>query len=187
MSSKLKTKLGLIAIITVASAFSLGFYGKKMYSGISSESKIKRIPSKLPGSFEKHLSSVNSRILNLSDIPESEDDEVHLQGVLKVNSPVSSLQVDWKLPSGVNIISGNQSEIIDSPEVNKEYYFDVVVSGFTKASSQLISFIVGTVNNGRINVVSTAVINSRPEDSLEYVAPQMMGNLEKVKEDYEKQ
>lgn len=186
MSSKLILKSVLVVGILVISGISMGYYGQKTLAGNPrAELKIKSLPSKLPGHYEKHLANLTTRIVNIDSIPENEYEEVRLQGVIRINRLTgSSVQIDWKLPEDVTLISGNSSEVIENPEVFKEYYYDIIVSGFNKTTAKQIS-LLAFMNDGKVKLGSSAIINSRPEDSLEYVAPQMMSQLEQVKAEYQ--
>lgn len=117
----------------------------------------------------KHL-SMTSVAIRPSAIPVSENDEVTLTGMVRLNQNVAGeLRYRWDLPAGVHVVEGQMEDGWAGVQKGKVVEVKLVVTGFSKQELKMIS-LHGFVKSGDTEYGSSASITSRPEDSIEMLA-----------------
>ena len=117
----------------------------------------------------KHL-SMTSVAIRPSAIPASENDEVTLTGLIRLNQNVAGeLRYRWELPAGVHVVEGRIEDGWTGVQKGKVVEVRLVVTGFSKQELKLIS-LHGFVKSGDSEYGSSASLTSRPEDSIEMLA-----------------
>lgn len=132
---------------------------------------------KLPGLAQmqsKHLSAISVRLIAPDEIPEdSQNDIVQLNATVVLNQgPSQDIDIDWNLPNDAVIISGEKSFKISNAMPGQIYPVSIIISGFNKTDKKLVLVAASFIRDG-IKLGSSSLISSRPEDSMEYLAPEM--------------
>lgn len=156
-------------------------------SAFSAQEQVKQLgiePSKMRAPIQARLSS--------SAIPDDADQNVRLMATIYINRESSDkLEVTWSLPDGCKLVEGNLAEVFDVTGLGEKKQVSIVVRGFSKQKSQLISvgaFFISTQSESRIG--ASAVISSLPESHTESLAPAMLAaakqaelEIQKAKDD----
>lgn len=119
----------------------------------------------------KSLAFVNVQ-LEAHDIPENPNDTAEITGyitLLKSSNQVMHYQ--WVLPNGVSIVEGNSEGQFESVTVEQPIPITVTVKGYSKYEKKLLTLTASTVI-GETSFSNVAILSSRPEDSLEFIAKQ---------------
>lgn len=120
----------------------------------------------------KHLAVVNVQI-DSSPIPKFENDEIILTGYITLNQPVDTdLRYRWVLPDGVALVAGETEDSVAQVQNGQTIKTEIAITGFSKESLKLIT-LHGFVQKGDQQFGNTAIMTSRPEDSMEFIAPGM--------------
>lgn len=133
------------------------------------------------GKFSKHLAVVQTHIFASEEIPESNSDSVELVAEIKLNREISQSQLAyaWLLDDGVTLLNGDAEGILDNMKVGETRQVRIQVSGLSKEHSRVVRLSASLKHNA-VQLGSSALIHSRPEDSFEYVAPQLQLLSEEV-------
>lgn len=115
-----------------------------------------------------------------SRIPESGDNEVTIEAKILIRSNSPELKYQWEIPSDVIISKGSQSGSL-STQGKEEVPLKITVRGFNKESQKSIILKV-TVDS----FTGSSIVVSRPEDTLEYVAPLIRRQVEEFEAQKEK-
>ena len=144
---------------------------------ISLEEKISQQnfePAKLRAPLQVRIAS--------SEIPDSPDFDVKLQATVYVNREISEpIYYQWTLPESVSVVEGNLNDSFSSSNLGEQKQVYIIVNGFTKESAQLITF-NSYFGPAERRMGASAVLSSRPEDHLEYLAPKMLKAVRKMEE-----
>lgn len=165
-------------LVLIASSMILGFSGFAAYknTGRSPASTSKWIPQE----FNKHLAPTKTVILPLQKTPESGDQEVTLVGHITVNSSIDSdLSYTWALPEGVSVVEGVLSDTLADVQVGQTVELKITVVGFSKERQSQVSLKASALK-GKMEMGSSALLSSRPEDSWEAIAPEMQKAAEET-------
>lgn len=184
MSKSLVKQLVVISTLgIIIGAGSMQAYNKlannsdKKKRHLASEKKVN-----LPIEMGKHLAVVNVQIQS-DDVPNSENDELTLTGLITLNQPIDSdLYFKWALPEDVTVIAGQQEDSFANVKNGQTVKTKITLTGFSKESLKLVS-LHGFVQKGDQQFGNTAIVTSRPEDSMEYIAPDMAQSA--VEKDFE--
>ncbi len=161
----------------------LGILGMHFLSGMSEPSGSRDLAStrarleKLPGLAQtqsKHLSAISVRLEAPAKIPEdSQDQNVELYATVTLNQgPSQDIDLEWTLPEDVKLILGNKTAKITNAQPGQIYQVSIVVAGFDKTDKKVISLSASADRNG-VRLGNSSLVSSRPEDSLEFIAPSM--------------
>jgi hypothetical protein len=131
---------------------------------------------------EKHLTPIVMTIEGPEVFPEDENEAVLLKGQLRTPYPdFSQLQYEWVLPEEVEVLKGQVSGDIQSPAINQVYEVELLVKGFNSLQRKDMTLIVSTLDKAGVKIGNSALITSRPEDSLEHLAPVVMAEAQELK------
>lgn len=121
----------------------------------------------------KQMSAITVQIANPKTIPEQDGQEVRLVGYVTANhQPDSNVEYQWDLPAGVAVVSGNINGSIPDMQSGDTAEIEIHVTGFSREVGKHI-VLFGKIRHGEDELTHSALISSRPEDSLEYVAPKI--------------
>lgn len=125
----------------------------------------------MPAPAGKHLAPLKVAIEEPSAIPEKGDEtEVTLVGHILVNHNInSSLTYSWDLPAGVQAVRGDLKSNLSGIQAGQIVDVSLTVTGFTKEKQRLIVLKALAVQGQEI-LGNSALIASRPEDTLESIA-----------------
>lgn len=134
----------------------------------------------MPG-LGKHLAPVRVQILAPDVLPDYDEQEVEITGYVTVNQVTpGELEYEWILPEGVELVAGIPSDVWASVRPGQTAVTKISVRGFSKEKRRTLT-LESFARIGNVRVGNTAVISSRPEDSMEFIAPEKM----KSREDFE--
>lgn len=131
------------------------------------------LPSKFPTEHNKSLSPVKVEIKKMEFVPETEDTSVEVVGLITLKQSLGP-QVDyaWSLPAGVTLVEGQMSDSLQGMTVGQTAEIKIVVTGFNKLQQHSISLSASSlVGDQRIG--NSDILVSRPEDTMEAVAPML--------------
>lgn len=177
MSSK-QLKLGFIT----SSLFCLGWATAWSISALqNTPSKnqqlrsLASVKSKSTIMMEKHLMPVHVEITPLAEIPEGPDDTITLKGTVRATfANFGHLIYTWILPSDVEVVKGSVTDTIASPVAGQDYDVEITLKNFDKQYRKELTLKATILDRDGMELVNTSVITSRPEDSMEHLAPLMM-------------
>lgn len=191
VSSKLIKRIAFAGVIGLASGIS-GIYIWRQSTKSSVQHRgpasIGQIREKLPGRFlanahSKHLSVISVRLMPPEKIPVDSQDSVELFAKVILNQgPQEDLEIEWTVPEDVRVVSGDIRGQIPQAIPGHEYTVQLVVAGFNKTDQKIISLSASTERNG-ISLGGSSLISSRPEDSMEYLAPRMAEGAREIDAD----
>ncbi len=122
----------------------------------------------------KHLTVVRAEIERENvNIPKYPDETLLLKGTILINQGVSGASYKWLLPEGVTVVDGQVEGPLNPYSVGQRQNVEIVVRGFDQTERKIIT-LLGEVKIHSQDYGGTAVISSRPDDSMEEFAPQMM-------------
>lgn len=175
------------SLVTLSGLF-IGVLGMASYKNFTSPkhdrkpSAIISNKSEMLRSLGKNHSVLKAQIVAENEIPENNNKEVTLIGYIGTTQTSNGdVRYSWVLPDGVRLVSGDIQGSWSYLSENEAVPVEIVVTGFSKALQQQISLNVSTIHND-FEFVNSAMISSRPEDSLEYLAPTMMAIRDKEKQ-----
>jgi hypothetical protein len=165
---------------TLAYTLTLTIFSIAGVAYFKNRDKVSRTPSSIsvkklwiPGHNEKHLAPVKVQIAEIENIPASVNEPVTLNGKISINHPIDeTLSYSWSLPDGVKLIRGVMSEEIDKLQMGQVIDVSITVTGFSKESQKIITLSAGSYQKGE-KIGNSTVIPSRPEDTFEYIAPEI--------------
>lgn len=180
MPRSLRMKLGIVTILSlVVSSASLAFWERfdrrelQTDRSIASDLRIQR-------AMGKHMSVLTAQIDNSTRVPEYENQEMMITGYVTLNKQVAGdVHFEWSLPHGVTLVSGDLKGSWSEMRAGQTATAVIYVTGFSKEAAKHIIFQTST-QHGNDQLGHSALISSRPEDSLEYVAPEIRDHVEKV-------
>lgn len=174
MPTSLKFKIGLstiagLLILCVTLAFSSRWNFPKHTEGHRSLAATMK-SDRLMG---KPLSVLSVQMEPLDKVPEFDHEQVKLKGFITANATNgSSIQFHWDLPAGIIVVSGDVNGTLTDMSPGDTAEVELEVTGFSREVGKHV--ILGAkVRVGNDELGQNAMIASRPEDSMEYIAPQM--------------
>ena len=174
MPGSLKFKVGLS---TIASLFiicvTLAFSSRWSFPKQPEAQRNLAATMKMDRVMGKHLSVLSVQMEPLDKVPEFDHEQVKLKGFITANATNgSSIQYHWDLPAGIFVVGGDLSGTLTEMNPGDTAEVELDVTGFSRETGKHI--ILGAkVRMGDDELGQNAMIASRPEDSMEYVAPQM--------------
>lgn len=185
MSGKLKQ----IAIF--GCLFFVGFGSSWLLSEIQNGEKQDRLMASVKENstflMEKHLMPLVLTVQGPEIYPADPEKTVTLKATIRTPfTEFSSINYKWILPDEVDIVQGQITSDIHNPVANKVYSIEISVKGFNSVERKEISLIATSVDSSGTRLGNSAVITSRPEDSMEHIAPVMMVKAQEFKASQEK-
>jgi hypothetical protein len=182
MSYSLKVKTGFITITTlVVASAALAALSRFEFRGSAPHKRNLATVMKMDRGLGKQMSGLTVQIVPPDQIPESEYDEVALTGFITLNNNFQSdLDYKWELPSGVTLVAGNLTGSLQGLKAGDSTQLEIRVKGFSREFNRHI-LLFGKVIHGQDELSHSALVASRPEDSLEYIAPQIREYAEQTR------
>ena len=175
MSRSLKLKSGLMTIsglflvftiLAFSSRWSFSTPPKQGHRHLATAMKMDRL-------MEKQLGALSVQLARLDAVPEFDHQEVTLTGYITANATDgSAIHYEWDLPAGVAVVAGDASGELTNMRSGDTAEVELHVTGFSREVGKHI-ILFGKVRHGQDELTHSALVASRPEDSMEYVAPQM--------------
>jgi hypothetical protein len=181
MSTKLRYSL------TFGSLFFLGFGSSWMISNFDldtdhSDRIIASVKENSTINMEKHLMPLVITVSGPEVFPQDPDAIVKLKGTVRTPfKDFTSINYKWILPDEVEVVKGYVSSDILNPVANQSYEVEISVKGFNSLDRKDVSLIATTRDPNGEQLGNSAVITSRPEDSMEHIAPAMMVKAQEFK------
>lgn len=117
-----------------------------------------------------------------ADIPPRDTEPVEVLGYISLNNTnARSMQYHWELPEGVELIEGSLSQVFTQIQSLDPLEIRIKIKGFSKRLKKNIILSASTQIDG-VEYGNSAMKSSRPEDSLEYVAPIMMASKQEERQ-----
>lgn len=166
--------LAFICVLILASPFALSMSpSKPKAQGLAFE----RIS---PAHRGKPSQPVAVALQEPSNIPESGDEVVTIEAKILNRRNAPELKYEWELPAGVSATKESISGKLSS-QGKDEVSLKITVKGFNKESQKSIILKVTAAD-----FTATDIVVSRPEDTLEYVAPVIRRQVEEFEAQKEK-
>jgi len=128
----------------------------------------------------KHLSLVYVNLQSSASIPETAGRSVEIKGyVMVTQATASTLKYKWILPDGVFRVRGPAEGTLDPTRVRVWQEVKIEVTGFDQTDKRVIT-LEAKANTSQQELGSTAVLSSRPQDSMEYLAPDMKLSVDQL-------
>lgn len=172
--------------LTFSFLFFFGFASSSLLSQFTQETRNSLILEGVKNNStivqEKHLRPLVATIQGPEVFPNDPEEVVTLKATIRTsNADFSSVKYEWILPDDVEVVKGYVSSDIASPVANQNYEAEIIVKGFNSLDRKDISIIVSTLDKQGLKIGNSAVITSRPEDSMEHLAPLMMVKAQEFK------
>lgn len=108
------------------------------------------------------------------EIPEYDEDVLEFIAEVQLNRQKgpSSLNYHWLLDPGVEIVEGKVEDQLWAIEPGEIRTVRLKVKGFSKEHSRNVT-LSASIEDAEMKIGNVASIHSRPEDSFEFVAPQV--------------
>lgn len=131
---------------------------------------------------EKHLMPIALSVQGPDAFPNDPQSIVQLKAIVRTPfSQFTAIHYQWILPDDVTIIKGYPSGDIQNPVANQTYEVELLVKGFNNLDRKDISIVATTQDMNGTRLGNSAVITSRPADSMEHLAPVMMIKAQEFK------
>ena len=152
-------------------------YSQKILASVKNQSTI---------SMEKHLMPVTISIAAASEIPEGPDELVTIKGQLKTPfDDFDAIHYEWQLSEGIEVVKGQLIGTLNNPIAGHVYELELTLKNFDKQNKKEIVLQGYVLDPQGIRLGNSTNITSRPEDSLEHIAPIMMVKAQEMKRDLE--
>ena len=116
---------------------------------------------------------------------ENANEVTELAGFITQNIRGDSwLAYRWSLPAGVEMVQGSPRGSLQDLPLGQPYLMKILVRGFTKEKQKLIS-LSSLIQKSGTELAATAVIVSRPEDTMENRVMDINARLDAEKENAE--
>lgn len=131
-----------------------------------------------PRRMGKHLAFVQASLESPESIPETAGRSLILKGkIILTQSSAIAAKYKWILPEGVYVVRGNIEGALDHTRVNVEQEVQIEVTGFDQTEKRVITLEARAKTNDQV-YGATAVLSSRPQDSMEYLARDMKDSVD---------
>ena len=127
-----------------------------------------------PAGLGKHLAPVRVQIQTPAVLLDHDEQEVEITGYVTLSQEAQGdVHYEWLLPEGVSLVDGILSDSWANMHPGQTAVSKISVTGFSKEQRRILSLEASTqIGTNRLG--NTAVVSSRPEDSMEYIAPAKM-------------
>lgn len=151
----------------------LDLHHKRVLAGVKNQSTIH---------MEKHLMPVTLSIEPVSEIPEGPGELLTVKGQIKTAfDDFNGIHYEWALADGVELVKGQLKGLIENPTAGHVYEVELVLKNFDKQDRRELSLQGYVQDSEGIRLGNSANITSRPEDSMEHLAPVMMVKAQEMK------
>lgn len=124
---------------------------------------------------EKHLMPVTVSIVALEEIPEGPGELISIKGQIKTPfDDFNSIQYQWNLDQDVELVKGQLKNEILNPIAGHVYEVELVLRNFDKQYRKELNLQAYVIDPEGVKLGNSTIITSRPEDSMEHLAPMMM-------------
>ncbi|MEK6772601.1 MAG: hypothetical protein AABY64_01565 [Bdellovibrionota bacterium] len=137
-----------------------------------------------PSTIEKHLAVVKVTLESQNDIPDSGNASVVLKGKIVLTQTPLAAKFRWLLPEDVQIIHGSTQGQLDPNLIGVAQEVEIEISGFDQSAQKIIS-LEGQALHAEQTFGATVLLSSRPQDSMEYLAPSMKESVDQLAADRE--
>lgn len=152
------------------------------YSGPEQSRILASAENLAPSKMEKHLMPLVLSVDGPEVFPDDPRQPVTLKATLRTPfSEFAVINYKWILPDDVEVVKGYSMSEIQSPVANQIYEIEITVKGFNNLDRKDISFIATTVDPTGTRLGNSAIITSRPQDSMEHLAPVVMLKAQEFK------
>ncbi|MFN8846974.1 MAG: hypothetical protein ACK5V3_07250 [Bdellovibrionales bacterium] len=152
-------------------------YSQKILTSVKNQSTI---------SMEKHLMPVTITLVPVTEIPEGPDELVTIKGQLKTPfDDFDAIHYEWQLEDGVEAVKGQLKGVFENPVAGHVYEIELLIKNFDKQNKREIVLQGYVLDNQGIRLGNATNITSRPEDSLEHIAPIMMVKAQEMRKELE--
>jgi hypothetical protein len=180
----------LILFSAVPTLFVLGWWSAKTLTQ-KPDSKYSRqilasVKNQSTINMEKHLMPVTISLSPTTEIPEGPDELVTIKGQLK--TPFDDFDVihfEWQLSEGVEVVKGQLKGSFENPVAGHVYEIELLLKNFDKQNKREIVLQGYVLDPQGIRLGNSTNITSRPEDSLEHIAPIMMVKAQEMRQELE--
>ncbi len=173
-----------------------GFVGMALFNSLNENSSLKikspgaeRTLASLqkkytfkPSTIEKHLAVVKVTLESQSAIPESANEAIVLKGKIILTQIPLTAKFRWLLPEDVQIIHGSAEGQLDPNLIGIPQEVEIEILGFDQSTQKIISLEGQATHTGQ-TFGATALLSSRPQDSMEYLAPTMKESVDQLAAD----
>ncbi|MFN8791191.1 MAG: hypothetical protein ACK5Y2_07020 [Bdellovibrionales bacterium] len=124
---------------------------------------------------EKHLMPVHVELIGPEQFPEGSYEPVVLRA--KLRTPFQNFQTlnfEWLLPEDVQVLSGQRQGQILNPVADQTYEIQIELQNFDRQYRKELTLRATVRDSNGLQLLNTAIMTSRPEDSMEHLAPVMM-------------
>jgi len=136
--------------------------------------------SAIPSNLGKHLALVNVSLEVPSQLPETAGESLTLKGHVTLTQPsASAARYEWMLPEGVSVVRGSLTGSLDPNAIGVAQSVEIEVAGFDQSEKRVITLIGQAESSGQ-TFGATDLISSRPQDSMEYLAPMMKDSVDQT-------
>lgn len=166
--------LAFICILILASPFALSMSPSKPKPKSLAFERIS------PAHRGKPSQPVTVSLKEPSSIPETGDDEVTIEAKIANRRKAQDLHFQWELPADVSATKESISGVLTT-QGKEEVSLKITVKGFNKESQKSIILKVTAAG-----FTASDIVVSRPEDTLEHVAPVIRRQVEEFEAQKEK-
>lgn len=131
----------------------------------------------------KHMALLQSQIRAI-ELPEDDRDEASLEALVTLTQAIDgsvTYKLIWDKDSGVEAVS-DIIGYLDPQLVGVQQKIEFKLRRFSRSERKIVTFLVEAQRDGHV-YGSTALVSSRPEDSMEYIAPEKMESALKFQRD----
>jgi hypothetical protein len=152
-------------------------YSQKILASVKNQSTI---------SMEKHLMPVTLSVLSASEIPEGPDELVTIKGQLKTPfDDFDTIHYEWQLSEGIEVVKGQLKGSFENPVAGHVYEIELLLKNFDKQNKRELVLQGYVLDSQGIRLGNSTNLTSRPEDSLEHIAPIMMVKAQEMRREME--
>lgn len=132
---------------------------------------------------EKHLMPVQVEIMGPEQFPEGPYEPVVLTARLRTPfQNFQSLSYEWTLPDDVQVLNGQRQGFILNPVADQTYELQIELQNFDRQYRKELTLRATAQDSNGLELTNTAIMTSRPEDSMEHLAPLMMVKAQEAQE-----
>lgn len=168
-----------LILLSIPAFFTAGWWTAEVVSQRQEQAQTKRVIASIKNQstihMEKHLMPVTLSVLPMTEIPEGPDELVTVKGQLKAAfDDFDNLHYEWHLAEGVELVKGQLKGNFQNPVAGHVYEVELVLKNFDKQNKRELNLQGYVLDPDGIRLGNSTLITSRPEDSMEHLAPLMM-------------
>ncbi len=162
----------MVVVFSIA-GFALGIgghYGWEKVTEFKEKKQDRKIASEIY--VGKALSPISVRLISPDDIPDNNYEEIEIRAlIVKRADNLGQIRYTWHLPEGV-VASESLDGFLPDDLKGETHELVLHVRGFSKLEKKEIS-LEASAQRSDMRLGNSALISSRPEDSMEFIAPIM--------------